>query len=297
MDKLDLLLLDNQEILSHKSIIPKLFHFIWIQGEDEMPNKYLKYIESWKTYHPDWTITIWSDIMIKEVIKIYFDEETLNFYSRINNIASKSDFGRYCILYIYGGVYIDTDILCVNNLSKFINLNYPNTVIYFSPVIKPVTINVLKYLLPDRPDIFFIMSSPFHQFLIVLILDIMQNASPGNNDALICFVSFKKLFKKYKKSGIDGSAIKYLPHDILTSPNVHANNSITENIMGIHDHNSGWANENCKLMDKIITPLSGDNNFDIVLMILLMIVVILLSFIISISTKFTYQFAFDHLAN
>ena len=86
--------------------IPKLIHHIWLGPP--LPNRYKKYIESWKKHHPDWTVKLWTD---KDLFSFPFltDKKIL----QSNNHGQRSDIFRYEILYRYGGLYVDTDFLCL----------------------------------------------------------------------------------------------------------------------------------------------------------------------------------------
>lgn len=91
-------------------IIPKLLHLIWI-GEKENP--YLKNIETYKKFNPDWQIKIWNNENIPKVINEYT-------YNNMNSWAGKVDVLRLEILYKYGGVYVDLDSICLRSLNPLI---------------------------------------------------------------------------------------------------------------------------------------------------------------------------------
>ena len=93
--------------------IPKVLHFIWI-GNNNIPNIYLKYIQSWIKYHPDYTYCFWNDDNIPKLIN-------QNLYDSTNIYAMKADILRYEILYFYGGIYIDCDFLCLKNIDNLLD--------------------------------------------------------------------------------------------------------------------------------------------------------------------------------
>ena len=78
-----------------------------------MPDIYLDYIKSWIKYHQSWTFCFWNDNNIPKLInQEYFDST--------NILAMKADILRYELLYIFGGVYVDCDFLCLQNIEKII---------------------------------------------------------------------------------------------------------------------------------------------------------------------------------
>jgi mannosyltransferase OCH1-like enzyme len=88
-------------------MIPKILHFIWL-GSKKRPDKI---IQTWIDYHPGWTVKIWDDTSIK-TLKIKHLKLFALFPSKRYN--QKSDLLRLEILYAFGGVYVDCDIICVN---------------------------------------------------------------------------------------------------------------------------------------------------------------------------------------
>jgi mannosyltransferase OCH1-like enzyme len=74
---------------------------------------------SWKQYHPDYEYHFYNDQMCDEFIK-NFSDRVYQAYKTINIGAVKSDLWRYCVLYRTGGVYIDSDTLCRQNITNML---------------------------------------------------------------------------------------------------------------------------------------------------------------------------------
>ena len=123
--------------------IPKIIHQIWTQGCDNIPEKYHKYTQSWKS-KKDYQYICWSDTTIKELIEKY-DKSLIPVYDYFTLPQQRSDFGRYLILYLYGGFYVDIDTEA-GNMSLDVLLN--------NKVISGVGIHGIKQS--------FIGSVPFH---------------------------------------------------------------------------------------------------------------------------------------
>jgi len=68
---------------------------------------------------------IYDDEKAKTFLNDNFDKEVLNAYNGLKPHAFKSDLFRYCVLYIYGGLYIDCKMI-VNpiDISFFLNHEY-----------------------------------------------------------------------------------------------------------------------------------------------------------------------------
>jgi len=107
--------LDKYKYLLEKEnkTIPKIMHFIWI-GNNKIPDIYLEYIESWLKNHNDWIFCFWNNENIPKLINQKYYDDT-------NIYAMKADILRYELLYIFGGVYIDCDFLCLKNIDEIIS--------------------------------------------------------------------------------------------------------------------------------------------------------------------------------
>ncbi|WP_051199838.1 glycosyltransferase family 32 protein [Butyrivibrio sp. FCS006] len=87
-----------------KPVIPKLIHAIWFSG-DPMPELYLRCLESWKKYAPDYEIKIWNMETYKPDRCLFFEQAIEH-----KNWAFASDYARADLLYRYGGIYMDLDV-------------------------------------------------------------------------------------------------------------------------------------------------------------------------------------------
>lgn len=90
----------------------KIIHLLKV-GMSQLSNHEVECIESWKRVYPDFEIKVWTDKEIKEYAQ---DCE----YARDNyekgRFAYVIDYTRLKFLYEYGGIYMDTDVFCVNRI-------------------------------------------------------------------------------------------------------------------------------------------------------------------------------------
>jgi mannosyltransferase OCH1-like enzyme len=80
-----------------------------------------KYTTLLKKNNPEFTYYLYDDNMCKTFIEMYFDQDTLDAYNTLIPGAYKADLWRYCILYVYGGIYLDIKYIHVNDF-KLINI-------------------------------------------------------------------------------------------------------------------------------------------------------------------------------
>ncbi len=127
-----------------ESRIPKIIHVMWLGGK--LPEEYVRYVESWKKYHPKWTILFWTDSatnynqaveivhtfdqlasrlesihggerIVIDVADLQFDNR--GFYDKAINYGEKSDILKWEIVYRFGGVYVDVDFECLRPLDVY----------------------------------------------------------------------------------------------------------------------------------------------------------------------------------
>lgn len=76
-------------------------------------------LETVSSSHPNWQIRRWNDTTLWSCINSVFPE--LSVYVRQMAPIVLSDVGRYCVLYKYGGFYLDSDVYCTDSLLSRVN--------------------------------------------------------------------------------------------------------------------------------------------------------------------------------
>ena len=95
-------------------MIPKIIHYCWFGG-NPLPELALKCINSWKKNMPDYEIKEWNETNY-DVRKIPYIAQAYD----AKKYAFVSDYARFDILYQYGGVYFDTDVEVLKDISHII---------------------------------------------------------------------------------------------------------------------------------------------------------------------------------
>lgn len=105
-------------------MIPKVIHQIWIQGYDSIPSQLKEYHDGCQRINNDFVHILWDEQKIVKLMKKYFDKKFIDAYNSFTIAAQKADFARYIILYVYGGIYLDMDMVCRKNLTPFLKFNF-----------------------------------------------------------------------------------------------------------------------------------------------------------------------------
>ena len=95
-------------------MIPKTIHYCWF-GRNPLPELAMKCIESWKKFLPCYEIKEWNEDNY-DVRKIPYISEAYD----AKKYAFVSDYARFDILYQYGGIYFDTDVEVIKDMSPII---------------------------------------------------------------------------------------------------------------------------------------------------------------------------------
>ena len=97
-----------------KNNIPKVIHYCWFGG-NPIPELAQQCIASWKKYLPDYQIKEWNesnfDLNCCDYVKEAYQAKKWAFVS---------DYARFWILYNYGGLYFDTDVEIIKDMSDII---------------------------------------------------------------------------------------------------------------------------------------------------------------------------------
>lgn len=70
-------------------------------------------VKSWQK--PNYEYLFYDDNDCDVFMKTYFDDKTYEAYNKCILPVMKADLWRYCIIYIYGGIYADTDTILNTN--------------------------------------------------------------------------------------------------------------------------------------------------------------------------------------
>jgi len=99
--------------------IPKIIHQVWSDKYKPLPSFCTTLAETWKDKHPDWTYILWNDKMMDELVRCEYPQ----YYDLYNNFTfdiQRWDVIRFLILKKMGGLYIDTDYECLENIEILI---------------------------------------------------------------------------------------------------------------------------------------------------------------------------------
>lgn len=95
-------------------MIPKIIHYCWFGGKP-LPASAKKCIDSWKRFFPQYIIKQWDESNF-DVNSIPYTKEA---YER-GKYAFVSDYARFVVIAKEGGIYFDTDVEVIKDMSDII---------------------------------------------------------------------------------------------------------------------------------------------------------------------------------
>jgi mannosyltransferase OCH1-like enzyme len=108
-----------KNIQEYNLVVPANIFQTW--HSKNLPPLMFETVKTIKRLNPRFKHYLFDDNDCREFIKNHFSQEILEAYDSLIPGAYKADLWRYCILYKYGGIYLDIKYIPVNGF-KFINL-------------------------------------------------------------------------------------------------------------------------------------------------------------------------------
>ena len=108
---------------NYNPIVPLKIFQTWYTKD--LPIHMRKRVENLKQKNPRFEHFLYDDNDCREFIKNNFEEYVLNAYDSLIPGAYKADLWRLCVLYMYGGIYMDIKLNCINGF-KLIELTENN---------------------------------------------------------------------------------------------------------------------------------------------------------------------------
>jgi len=150
-------------------------------------------INSFKNKNQNWELKHYTD---KDCIKFLIENErelydllgfnTAAFYQQHSNGGERSDFWRYCVIYLLGGVYTDTDTYCNNSLDSWVK--HHDLILGFEAFLpfeeaRQFSMDTIGQIVKN--NVFSVCNwtfaaAPRHNFFKELILDIFNNPIGSN---------------------------------------------------------------------------------------------------------------------
>lgn len=103
-------------------------HQILINDTNKLPDEFPEFhnicYKQIKNLYPNAEYRLYSGEELEEIIKNNFNDEIFTAYKKLKPYACKADLARLCLLYLYGGIYIDLNIYFINTIPDLNKLEF-----------------------------------------------------------------------------------------------------------------------------------------------------------------------------
>lgn len=101
--------------------IPSIIHMSFYTSSVQLP--ILKAVYNTIQCHPNYDFNFYDDISCRQMLKQHFPPNVLQAYDDLVPGAYKCDLWRICVLYIYGGLYVDMRYCPLVNFDDYIDID------------------------------------------------------------------------------------------------------------------------------------------------------------------------------
>lgn len=243
----------------------------WLQGPDHLnthakANVFQENIKNWQLLNPTWKVQLVTDDDFRKACKT-FSQECLELYDSFELIHLKIDLGRYVMLYLYGGIYVDMDMYVLRGLETsnkikelldkatngihVLGLSTLNLAIQesFMFVGRPQVINNAMMISSSKNPLLFMciqtIISKFHKYKSYSTFSKISNITGP--------VFINKFFSKFVDNPLSKSKfhIELFPHYYFEPSPPVGHSDVREETIAIHKMEMSWIPSNLKNSIKV----------------------------------------------
>lgn len=224
-------------------MIPKVIHYCWF-GRNPLPKLAVKCIDSWKKFLPDYEIKEWNEDNY-DIRKIPYISQAYD----AKKYAFVSDFARFDILYQYGGLYFDTDVEVIKDLSPildagaFMGVEGAGALAAGLGIASPAASKIFKEIIDSYIDDTFLYADDSMNLntVVVRVSDIFRKYGFNGENKIQDVCGIKIYPKEY-----------FCPVDTFDG-GLH----ITDNTYTIHHYAQSWVSPFHRIVRTLILKIGG----------------------------------------
>lgn len=154
-------------------MIPKNIHLVFLRKDEEFPRLFEECKQRIQDHHPSWNIRLYNEDDAFQIIKMHMPEYIEAYKLFVHNVQ-KADFLRIVLVYLYGGFYMDLDMLSLKPLD---NLRMYHLVLAEEKTVSKEEQNALNLTYRLRIANYMFGGIPKHPFWLKMIDEMAQRAS------------------------------------------------------------------------------------------------------------------------
>ena len=103
-------------------------HQVFINDDGTLPDQFPEFsVECTKSllnFYPEANYHLYSGKEMEDIISQNFEPEVYRAYKKLNAYACRCDLARYCLLYLYGGLYVDLNVYFLTKLADLESMEF-----------------------------------------------------------------------------------------------------------------------------------------------------------------------------
>lgn len=241
----------------------------WFQGKSHLDNYYKstlfnENLKNWQLLNPSWNVYLVDDQQLRDACKTH-SNKCLKIYDSFKIMHQKIDFGRYVLLYLYGGIYVDMDMYVLRGLhtSKKFNKLLDKIKINKKHILGLSLINISwyeSYIYIGKNRFInnaMMISSQYNPIVKKYIDCIMEKSleksfddfnQVQNTTGPYYLNKFIDIYKhKFKFKNVH---IEYFPHYYFEPEPIYGNSDIRDETLAIHKMELSWIPDRYKTLFK-----------------------------------------------
>lgn len=236
--------------------IPKIIHQIY-EDLAGPPTSLLKIAESWRELNPDWEYRFWNKNDIEVFLKEYYPE-LIEKYNAFPYNVQRWDAIRYLILYKLGGLYVDMDYECTENITAlFCNVECAMGLEPFGNLVRTplpyIVGNAFMATIPRHPYFAELINEVFNKYIDVHKYEYVDELIVNTTGSYMTTYVYDK--SKYKDS------VALIPGELVAPLNQHEIQKVMqgctskfirnkiEHSFAIHYFFNSWTNQTKRVVN------------------------------------------------
>ena len=187
------------------STLPKIIFQTYFQ-KDKIPNEVYENI---KQFAPEYEHKVYDDSDSIQFLKTYFHESVLHTFLHLEKGPHKADLLRYCLMYVYGGIYMDIKTELISPLRDIFTDSYTYSVkaytndhiyqgVIASPPRNPMYLHLIRHMIQTGNP------SNYHAFCMELMNYIEKESGPIQSGKQGQFYLFEERCSRKGEECYDG---------------------------------------------------------------------------------------------
>jgi mannosyltransferase OCH1-like enzyme len=236
----------------------------WFQGQQHLNTHskariFNENVKNWQILNPSWKLHFVSNDELRNACKT-FSKECLETYDSFDLLHLKIDLGRYVLLYLYGGIYVDMDMYVLRGLHTSIIINS-----LIKKASKKHILGLSSLNLDTHESLLFIgkqqvlnnammLSTPKHPLISLMIKSVISNykkqtAFENNSYDIIQNITGPVFMNKFFSNYINTPSLFHIhvfPHYFFEPSPAYGNSDIREETIAIHKMEMSWVPSHLK---------------------------------------------------